>query len=120
MQDPWIIVAALAAVASAGLAWYAITRRHPPLDAEFATKGEMRIAEAKMETRVNTLESHIHAQIQRLDDKMDQRFEQADTKMTEALSDLDAKRSRQVSTLHDAIRAVDIKVERLLGRLEGK
>ena len=73
-------------------------RRKPPIEAEFATKTELRELEKDMDARFDKLDSGI-------DDK---------------LAVIDAKRSRQVAALHEDIRSVDNKVERILGRLEGE
>jgi len=70
--------------------------RKPAIEAEFATKHEVRVLEEKLD-----------AHITRMDERLGER-----------LDALDAKRSRQVAGLHDDIRSVDQKVERLIGRLE--
>lgn len=70
--------------------------RKPSIDAEFATKAELR----------------------ELEKDMDARFDKLDTSLDTKLAVLDAKRSRQVAQLHEDIRSVDAKVERILGRLD--
>ena len=101
------IISACAAVGALAVAYYASTKRVPTLDAEFATKQEVRNAEQKMEDRMGRMETHMHEQFTHMDDKLDER-----------LNDLDAKRSRQVATLHDAIRGVDNNVTRLRAEIE--
>lgn len=68
-------------------------RRKPSIEVEFATKHELR----------------------ELEKDMDARFDKLDSSLDDKFAVIDAKRSRQVAQLHDDIRAVGSKVDRLLG-----
>ena len=81
--ETWLWV--FAAVLGIALLVKQLFHRQPSIEAEFATKGELREVEAKMDGHIARIET-------RIDDK---------------LTELDLKRSRQVAALHEDNRSCE-------------